>query len=158
MTQNNSAFVLPADASLGGVISVFGQTITERITAESSGGAYQVIDELTPPGMGVPPHQHSLEDEVVFIRAGVFDVYLDGKITQAGPGAILNFARGTMHGFRCVGPAIGETTWLITPGLNFQTFMRAVAAFPPGPPDFAKLDALHAKHGIGMPAPKPGWW
>ena len=49
MTQNNSAFVLPADASLGGVISVFGQTITEPITAESSGGAYQVIDELTRP-------------------------------------------------------------------------------------------------------------
>ncbi len=158
MTQINTAFVLPADANLGSVLSVFGQSITERITAESSGGAYYVFDELTPPGMGVPPDKESLEDELVLVRAGRFDVFLDGKISQVGPGAILNFARGTMHGFRWVGPQTGETTWVVTPGLNGQTFIRTLAAFPPGPPDFAQLDALHARHGIEMPMPKPGWW
>jgi len=158
MTLYNTAFVLAADDRLGDVMSVFGQTITERVTAQSSGGAYYVFDEVTPVGMGVPPHKESLEDELVLVRAGIFDVYLDGKVSQVGPGAILNFARGTMHGFRCVGLTPGETTWVVSPGLNGQTFLRALAAFPPGPPDFAKLDALHARHGIDMPPPEPGWW
>jgi hypothetical protein len=70
-----------------------------------------------------------------------------------GPGATLHFARGTYHGFKVVGERPGRSTWVITPGTNFQAFFRKVATFPPGPPDFAKLDALHAKHGMIMPPP-----
>jgi quercetin dioxygenase-like cupin family protein len=154
MTIDKAAFIVPVGAGRGNVLSVFGQSITERITAEDSGGDYYVFDEVTPPGMGVPPHK----DKIVLVIEGEFEVYLDSKISKAGPGTILNFARGTFHGFRCVGDKPGKTTWIVTPGLNGQTFIRELATFPPGPPDFPRLDALHAKHGINMPPPSPNWW
>jgi hypothetical protein len=58
------------------------------------------------------------------------------------------------HAFKIVGERTGKSTWVITPGTNFQAFFREVAAFPPGPPDFSMLEALHEKHGMIMPQPE----
>jgi quercetin dioxygenase-like cupin family protein len=151
-------FVLPAGKGNGKTFSVFGQTIFERITSEDSAGDYYVFDEVTPPGMGVPPHRESLEDEIVTVRNGDFEVFLDGSVSKVSTGAILNFARGTLHGFRCVGNLPGETTWIVSPGQNGQAFIRKLATFPPGPPDFKMLNELHKKHGIEMEVPLENWW
>jgi uncharacterized cupin superfamily protein len=151
-------FALKAGEGRGQTFSVFGQQIVERITSEDSGGRYYVFDETTPPGMGVPPHRESREDEVVFVREGEFEVFTDGVVTRVGAGGVLNFARGTLHGFRCVSSTAGVTTWVVSPGDNGQAFLRALGQFPPGPPDFAKLDALHQKHGIEMAPPNDPWW
>jgi quercetin dioxygenase-like cupin family protein len=158
MSSEKQGFVLPAGKCNGLTFSVFGQTITERITSENSAGDYYVFDEVTPPGMGVPPHQESLEDEIVIVRVGMFEVFVNGVVSKVGPGAILNFARGTLHGFRCIGDKSGETTWIVSPGANGQAFIRELSKFPPGPPDFLKIDALHKKHGITMEPPKTPWW
>ena len=158
MTSQTPGFILPAGTGHGQTMTVFGQTISERITAEDSHGSTYIFDEVTPPGMGVPPHRESLEDEVVLVRSGNFEVFLNGTVSDVGPGAILNFARGSLHGFRCTGPAPGQTTWVVTPGLNSQTFLRALAAFPPGPPNPARLEALHRLHGITMVPPGDPWW
>ena len=158
MTSQTPGFIVPAGTGHGQTMTVFGQTITERITAEDSHGGYYIFDEVTPPGMGVPPHRHGDEDEIVIIRAGTFEVFLNGTVSQVGPGAILNFARGSLHGFRCIGSTAGETTWITTPGLNVQTFLRELASLPPGPPDPARLDALHRLHGISMAPPGDPWW
>ncbi len=158
MSSQTPGFILPAGTGHGQTMTVFGQTITERITAEDSHGNYYIFDEVTPPGMGVPPHQESMEDEIVLIRVGQFEVFLNGVVSPVGPGAILNLARGSLHGFRCTGPAPGQTTWIVTPGLNGQTFLRTLGTFPPGPPDLARLDALHCLHGISMAPPGDPWW
>jgi quercetin dioxygenase-like cupin family protein len=158
MTSDKPAFVVPTGTGRGKVLNVFGQTITERITAEDSGGAYYVFDEVTPPGMGVPPHKHSLDDEIVFIIEGEFEVYLDGYVSKASAGAVLNFARGTFHGFRCIGDKQGKTTWVATPGNYTQAVLRNIASMPPGPPDHALMDALRAENGVSMPPPSPNWW
>jgi len=158
MTTHKTGFALPAGKANGKTLTVFGQTIIERITAEDSGGDYYVFDEETPSGMGVPPHRESREDEIVIIREGDFEVFVDGKVQRVGAGAVLNFARGTLHGFRCVGEKGGKSTWFVSPGTNSQEFIRELASFPPGPPDFVKLDALHKKHGITMEPPKSPWW
>jgi quercetin dioxygenase-like cupin family protein len=139
-------------------MQVFGQTITERITSEASGGTSYVIEERSPPGTGVPPHVHSLEDEIVIIAGGTFEIFLDGTVSTASQGAVLNFVRGRYHGFRCVGEQMGKTIWITTPGLNFQTFLRTLSTFAPGPPDVRLLDELHAKHGMTMPLPSQTWW
>ena len=158
MASHPPGFILPAGTGHGQTVTVFGQTITERIASEDSHGGYYVFDEVTPPGTGVPPHRHRDEDEVVLVPVGDFDVFLNGTVSQVGPGAILNFARDSLHGFRCIGPTAGETTWITTPGLNMQTFLRELATFPPGPPDFVRLDALHARHAVTMLPPADPWW
>jgi quercetin dioxygenase-like cupin family protein len=127
--------------------------VIEKIISEQSGGDYYVIQQISPPGAFVPPHVHTLEDEIVLVEEGELEVHLGGSVVRAGPGTVLNLARGTYHGFRNAGTTPARTTWIITPGASFQAFFREVAKFPPGPPDFARLDELHAKHGMTMPAP-----
>lgn len=137
---------------------VFGQSVAERITCTDHTDPYYVFDQSHPPGTGVPPHMHAAEDELVFVRAGQFEVFLNGTVIPVGPGAILNFVRGSLHGFRSLGPDLGQTTWIVTPGLTGQMFLRELGAFPPGPPDPDRLDALHARYRITMPPPTDRWW
>ena len=158
MTLIKPAFIVAAGAQRGRTLNVMGQQVVERITCEDSNGDYYVMDETTPPGMGVPPHIHEFDDEIVFINEGEFEIFLDGVVTKAGPGAVLNFARGTFHGFRCVGETPGKTTWVASPGKWAQAILRAISDMPPGPPDHAKLAALNAENGITMPPPSNNWW
>ncbi|MFN5998378.1 MAG: cupin domain-containing protein [Paracoccaceae bacterium] len=145
-----AGFVLSAGTTRGRTFHVFGQTVTERITAEDSGGAYYVMEELSPPGTGVPPHRHTHEDEIVQVLEGTFEVFLDGVVSVVTAGATLHFARGTHHGFRNIGSTDGRTLWFATPGTATQAFLRELSTFPEGPPDIARLNALHAAYGITM--------
>jgi quercetin dioxygenase-like cupin family protein len=145
-----AGFTLDAGAARGQSFRVFGQTVTERITSEDSGGAYYVMEELSPPGTGVPPHRHSHEDEIVQVLEGTFEVFLDGVVSVVTTGATLHFARGTRHGFRNIGSTDGRTLWFATPGAATQAFLRALSTFPEGPPDLERLAALHAEYGIEM--------
>jgi quercetin dioxygenase-like cupin family protein len=155
--QPGIPLVLAEGAGRGKILDIFGQTITEKVLSEDSVGSYYIVRQTSAPGSGVPPHVHTLEDEIVFIDSGEFEIFLDGKVTKAGPGTILNFPRGTYHGYRALG-AGGQSTWVVTPGASFQAFFRELASFPPGPPDMSRLDALHTKHGITMPVPSKTWW
>jgi quercetin dioxygenase-like cupin family protein len=155
--QKGVAFVLPEGAVRGQVLNIFGQTITEKVVSEDSDGLYYVVRQTSAPGSGVPPHVHTIEDEIVFINAGEYEVFLEGKVTKAGAGSLLNFPRGIYHGYRAIGEG-GDMTWVVNPGASFQAFFRELASFPPGPPDLKRLDALHAKHGITMPVPSKNWW
>ncbi len=145
-----AAFVLNANETRGQTYRVFGQTVTERITAEDSGGAYYVMEELSPPGTGVPPHRHTHEDEIVQVLAGTFEIFLDGEVSVVEAGATLHFARGTYHGFRNIGTTDGRTLWFVTPGTATQALLRTLSTFPEGTPDLARLAALHEAYGIEM--------
>jgi quercetin dioxygenase-like cupin family protein len=154
MKHTGSAYPTPS----GHALNVGGHTVREVITSEDSGGSYYVLDQISPPGFGVPPHSHTLEDEIVFVIAGEFDIFLNGTVHKVGPGAVVDFPRGSLHGFKCTGSEAGHTKWVVMAGGNFQTFFRELATFPPGPPDFVRLDALHRRHGISMAPPADPWW
>jgi quercetin dioxygenase-like cupin family protein len=154
MSQHSvfTAGVNPADTAKKFTIS--GQAVRVLMhSAQSESGCF-CFEQSTPPGFGVPPHMHSREDEIAHILEGQFEIRLGDETFMAGPGDTLNFARGTLHGFTNVGSGIGRTTWTVTPGAAFEAFFEAVSNFPPGPPDFDKLDALHKQIGITMPRPR----
>jgi quercetin dioxygenase-like cupin family protein len=131
--------------------SIGPHTVQDVITSAQSGGAYFCVIQHSPVGSEVPPHVHTREDEIVFLVEGTLDVFLDGKWIAGKPRDCFNFKRGIVHGFKNTGSMTAKTFWTITPGTSFETFFRAVAAMPPGPPDFDMLDKLHAAHGITMP-------
>jgi quercetin dioxygenase-like cupin family protein len=145
------AFIMAADQ--GRVLHQLGHTAREIVTGDQSGGAYYVFDLTSPPGLGIPPHVHSREDEVIHVVEGEFEVFLDGKVSRAGVGSTLNFARGTAHAFRNIGSTAGKTVWFVTPGGSFQAFFRKLAEVPPGPPDMAKIAALFAEFGMQILPP-----
>lgn len=59
------------------------------------------------PGMAShPPHKH-VEEELIIIKEGAFEVMQNGKITQVGPGSVIFEASDEMHGMRNVGEVPG---------------------------------------------------
>lgn len=121
----------------------------------ASSGAYYSFEVISPPGLGIPPHVHSREDEVIYVVEGEYEIFLGGKIFRAGPGSVLNFARGTAHGFQNVGAIEGRTLWVVTPGASFEQFFHELAQVPPGPPDVSALAALFGRYGMEL-LPPPG--
>jgi XRE family transcriptional regulator, regulator of sulfur utilization len=53
-----------------------------------------------------PPHQH-LEEELIIIKEGTFEIMQNGKTSKAGPGSVIFEASNEMHGMRNVGEVPG---------------------------------------------------
>lgn len=149
----NPAYIKAADE--GTILNELGHTAIEKVLSADTGGAYYVFTVVSPAGMGIPPHIHSREDEVIYIVDGEFEIFLGGKVSRAKAGDILHFARGTAHGFANVGNTPGKTVWFVTPGANFEDFFNELAQVPPGPPDFPMIAALFGRYGMEV-LPPPG--
>lgn len=57
---------------------------------------------LDPGASPHPPHRHP-EEEFLIVASGNGEIECDGKITQAGPGAIMYCAGNTLHGITNTG-------------------------------------------------------
>ena len=54
-----------------------------KATSESTGGAFALIHETTPPGHATPYHLHHIEDEAFYVLDGEFTFICDGQKTVA---------------------------------------------------------------------------
>jgi quercetin dioxygenase-like cupin family protein len=77
------------------VWNVLGHTYYMKAASETS-FAFETYD---PPGTGVPPHVHPLQDEHIYILEGVFTLYLDGSWETAGPGETVRMPKGLPHAY-----------------------------------------------------------
>jgi mannose-6-phosphate isomerase-like protein (cupin superfamily) len=85
----------------------FGEvTIAVTATAESTGGALGVIEEL-PPLVDTPAHVHANEDELFYVLEGEHIVRVGKEERRLGPGDSLWAPRGVPHAQRRVVPGEG---------------------------------------------------
>jgi len=133
---------------------VLGHDIRTTLTARETAGEYYTFECVTPGGVGIPPHVHSQEDEIIQVTVGEFDVMLGGKTQRARAGALIHFPRRIPHAFQNVGAATGKTLWTVIPGAGFEKFFGELAALPKGPPDLAKVAAIFGKYGMEVLPPK----
>lgn len=139
--------VLPDE---GDELHALGLTAIEKIHSADTGGTCYAFEVIAPAGFGIPPHVHSHEDEVLYLIEGEYDIVLGEQTFRAGPGSVLNFSRGTAHGFQSVGTAAGRALHIVTPGTSFEQFMHELVQLPPGPPDILQLAALFGKYGMEL--------
>jgi quercetin dioxygenase-like cupin family protein len=85
------------------------------VSREQSGGRYDVIRATVPPGGGPPPHCHSREDELFYVLAGEFEFIRDDERFTAAAGTSVFLPRGSVHGFKNVGPTGGTLIVVTTP-------------------------------------------
>ena len=148
------AKVVPAGE--GRALRVVGDTIAIKLRGDDTGGAYSLIEELTPPGGGPPPHVHRREDETFLVVEGEFEFAIGGRTVQAAPGTILFGPRGIPHAF-----TVGETgcrmLFICTPG-GFEAFFEEVDQLSrQGPPAPERLLPLALKYELEiLPPPAPG--
>ena len=136
-------------SSEGKKMNVVGHEATIKLSSDRANGNY-VFEVVSPSGMGIPPHKHDQEDEIIYIQSGEFEIFLDGKLSQAKAGDLLNFTRGTSHGFKNTGSLAGKTLWFVSPGANFEEFFNHLGSLPPGPPDLEKLAELFQRYGLPL--------
>src|SRR5919206_4965092 len=114
-------FVLPP--SNGEKIWIVGDTLWLKATSAETGGAYTIVENISLPGSGPPPHLHENHDESIYVINGEFEILLDAKKIRAAPGAFAFVPRGTVHRFRCIGDRPGKILVVFTPG-GIEGFFR----------------------------------
>ncbi|MEX0703569.1 MAG: cupin domain-containing protein [Planctomycetales bacterium] len=145
--------------------SVLGIGYALLVSAEQTGGAYEVMKFVVPAGNGPPPHRHAREDECFYLLDGEFEITLGDRALRARAGDCIHLPRGVPHAFQNVGESLGSfLCWVVPGNLSgfFDAFKRDWPADMPHPPavtgdDVANLLAAAEKYGIEiLAAGEPG--
>jgi quercetin dioxygenase-like cupin family protein len=122
-------------------------TIAVHVPAETTGGAFSVMEEL-PPLADTPAHIHANEDEYFHILEGEHVITVGDEEHRLGPGEGIFAPRGIPHGQRRVEPGVGRHLLVFAPG-GFEGFFRHLAAAQAdGRLDEAAYAEASAKFGI----------
>ena len=115
MAANKKIFIGPQEGVHLPVLD-----ITHKITAESFGGAFTIIEVGLPPGEMIPPHTHAREDECAFVLEGELTFDVGGEIVLAPAGSFVLKPRGSTTPSatraRCL-----TGTWKYTPPVSSRT-------------------------------------
>ncbi len=147
--------LLPAPAIVptgeGELLQFFGEQVRVKITGEQTGGAYALMDFVTPPGAGAPPHSHDCEDEVFMIQSGGLRILADGEWHEVGPGDVVFAPKGQVHAFQnhLQKPC---RFWLLVSPAGFEDFYRELSADSAGKdaPDADRIRVICERHGIRL--------
>src|SRR5687768_7091356 len=90
-------------AGEGERIWIVGDTMTFKATGERTGGSLVLLENLTAPGGGPPPHVHTREDEFFYVLDGTFEIRIGDELHELGPGGFAFVPRGVVHNFRNAG-------------------------------------------------------
>ncbi len=97
-------------------IWIVGDTMTLKATGESTGGSLVLLENLTAPGGGPPPHIHTREDEFWYVIDGTFEIRIGEEVHALGPGGFAYAPRGTVHNFRNTADTPSRVLVGFTPG------------------------------------------
>jgi quercetin dioxygenase-like cupin family protein len=155
MSQATSVQPLILAGGEGNSFWFLGMFTSIKASAESTRGAFMLLEQVVPPGMGSPFHVHEAEDEAFYIIEGEVAFFTQGKKKTVGPGGYVFGPRGIPHGFRVEGTVPARVLLVASPGAGFENFvlemsepMTDLKSPPAGPPDMNKMGALAAKYKI----------
>lgn len=100
------------------------------LSGEDTGGAYCLLEVSLAPGMGVPRHTHTREDESYFVLAGELEVIVGGKTFALKPGDSLVAPRDIPHQLRNSGDVENHSLLIFRPS-GFEGFLNATAVPAP---------------------------
>jgi quercetin dioxygenase-like cupin family protein len=103
-------------AGEGERIWIVGDTMTLKATSESTGGSLVLLENLTAPGGGPPPHVHTREDEFFYVLDGTFEIRIGDDVHALGPGGFAFVPRGAVHNFRNTADTQSRILVGFTPG------------------------------------------
>ncbi len=138
-----------------------GNIFTFRARFADTGRNFTVIDMITAPGAGAPPHTQT-DQEAFLVLEGLYEITVGDRITQCGPGDFVYVPPGELHLFRNIAAKPSRMLLINFPGDLHEAFFQAVGerldfgatAFPEmTPPDVPKITEVAARFGIVIPPP-----
>jgi mannose-6-phosphate isomerase-like protein (cupin superfamily) len=95
-----------------------------KASAERTGGAFTIIEEVSP--LDTPLHVHKNEDELWYVLEGEHVIQVGDDEFHVGPGEIVFGPRGVPHAQRRVAPRSGRFLVFVSPA-GFEGFFRELA-------------------------------
>jgi mannose-6-phosphate isomerase-like protein (cupin superfamily) len=144
----------------GSAIWFLRNRMTIKATAETTGGAYGLVETLIAPGFSPPLHVHHREDEAFWVLEGELTMRCGDRTFRASAGAFAFLPRGVPHTFVVEGDMPARMLTLLSPGGGEALFVEAGRpaehdGLPPAaPPDTELLKRVSEKYGseiIGPP-------
>jgi quercetin dioxygenase-like cupin family protein len=142
----------------GEAIWLVGTLVTIKVAGELTGNALAVTEHLVPAGVGLPPHVHHVEDEILYILEGEIAGHCGAQPLRAGAGSSVFLPRGVAHTWRAEGAGLARVLMVTTPA-GYERFCAAagepapVRALPEGQveaAEMAKLLAVAPQYGVEM--------
>jgi len=100
------------------------------LTGPDTGGAYCLLEVSLAPGIGVPRHTHTREDESYYLTAGELEVIVGDKVFVLKPGDSLMAPRNIPHELRNSGSTANHYLLIFSPS-GFEDFVMATAIAAP---------------------------
>jgi quercetin dioxygenase-like cupin family protein len=158
--------VVPPDSRE--VTLVPGFTATVKLAASETGGI-SIVEHTFDPGVLIPPHRHTREDEISCVISGTIGFRSDGREVALGAGGYIVKPRGELHSMWNAGDQPARMIEIISPA-GFEKYFielaEATAAVRGRPDpsvmgpiaerfglsfDFAEVPDLVVRHGLRAP-------
>jgi mannose-6-phosphate isomerase-like protein (cupin superfamily) len=139
--------------------------MTIKATAETTGGAFGLVESLIAPGFSPPLHVHHREDESFWVLEGDVTMQCGDRTFRAGPGSFVFLPRDVPHSFVVEGDTPARMLTLLTPGGGEGVFIdggrpaEREGLPPPAPPDIPALKRVSERYGaeiVGPPMTRRG--
>jgi mannose-6-phosphate isomerase-like protein (cupin superfamily) len=115
---------LRLEAGEGERLSFSGAEFLVKASAETTGGAFSIVEEIDP--LDTPLHVHEHEDELFFALEGEHVFQVGEEELRIGPGGLVFAPRGVPHSQRRVVPRTGRTLSMMSPA-GFEGFFRELS-------------------------------
>ena len=92
-------------------------------TAELTGGAFELVEDVRGEGQGPAPHVHRRSDEAFYVLAGRFTFTRGDDELEARPGSLVFIPKGTRHRYRALEDD-SRVLILYLPAGGFDDFLR----------------------------------
>jgi quercetin dioxygenase-like cupin family protein len=131
------------------VAMVPGLTATTRLTAAST-GSISIVEHVFSPGVLVPPHRHTREDEISYVVDGELGFRSDGREVALAAGGYIVKPRGELHSMWNAGDRPARMIEIISPA-GFEAYfveLAAAVAAAGGLPAPDVRSAIAARYGL----------
>ena len=126
------------------------------LSGEDTGGAYCLLDVRVAPGLGVPRHTHTREDETLVVLSGELEAIVGDEIFTLRAGETLLAPRNIPHQLRNSGNVANHYLIIFSPS-GFEGFLKATsvpapddAVAPTEPPALAVRNVFELAAGYGI--------
>tara|TARA_Y100001972_G_C7643255_1_gene323158 strand:+ start:1068 stop:1613 length:546 start_codon:yes stop_codon:yes gene_type:complete len=133
----------------GNVLNVIGDIQTHKLVGNDTGNQIvEWVDDVDP-GVGIPPHIHTKEDEIFRVITGEVEIMVDGKVTVLKAGDVAFAPKNIPHAWKVVGTEKAKMVTSAFPA-GIENMFKELAKLSDAPPDFEKVAQICGKQGISF--------
>ena len=98
IARGGNIVALPEEGGKKYIVGPNGDAVVKiKVTAEDTGGTYEIVTEDHPKGFESNPHIHPFGAQTFYVVRGEYDYYFDDVKGTAGPGTVWHVPAGVVH-------------------------------------------------------------